>query len=651
MHALLLSLSTFVSASPSQPPASSALFQKDRSTAAAENTTRESPKKTDADSAVDAVLGAAEAKESEGRNSEVLLQPNDMSCSDDDTGEEEKGTPIDKQDRQQVLSQSEENEKGVSPQHTPNHCETPDADSRPTNKSSRGDYHSIQQDRLHKDRDKETVSQLERHEVPEQQRNRMALQTVKDSARSAEQPPALAVPISPQNTVMKNRTLFEPSPIEDMTVRNDPPSIKPKQSQAVFSGKDEPSDGIRHLKKQLEAATNLRELDTAVTMLPLLCESSAEVSRETIAGIFDLLSSKANAVGVSESLLAAVQNTADYAEHQSSRNLILDYLEKLRVQKLSSDRLLGLSTVTAGVTARAITSATAAPVALFPHASPKGVTEQQSGEDNSNRAAITAASPVIASALTEAQNKIVPKNLPPIVDLLEFIHSNDWQKALLWLTRRNSKEALIAASEGESTRKSLSVIYTSDPETNALELLQQLEKRFVARKRKGVRNILLQFFADTEAVYWACSAARLDILSFLLQKGSSPNNASRSPLLAALSHGSSFTKGVLLLLGRGAKLNVADENGNNPLHIAAKTLLSDVLSSMVGLAPALVHQTNGRGATPLHLASLHLVKLGKRLIQLDAALLPSLSALTTMSSFAFNLTLFAVFLFACFFSP
>lgn len=138
-----------------------------------------------------------------------------------------------------------------------------------------------------------------------------------------------------------------------------------------------------------------------------------------------------------------------------------------------------------------------------------------------------------------------------------------------------------------------------------------------AREAANIVDLLLKDGADptmrdSEGSLPIFEALRLSPISPLSKRSiisklldyMSPVNAEAegqgTPLHAACT--SSDVEIVEELLRRGADLTLRDHEGRSPLHIASAQSTGQVVETLLSVSGALVHATDDRGATPLHIA-------------------------------------------------
>ncbi|XP_076817148.1 uncharacterized protein LOC143462764 [Clavelina lepadiformis] len=108
-----------------------------------------------------------------------------------------------------------------------------------------------------------------------------------------------------------------------------------------------------------------------------------------------------------------------------------------------------------------------------------------------------------------------------------------------------------------------------------------------------------------QAIHWACVNGHVPTVEILLQAGvsiDSVDNKECTPLIIAAQYGRTLLAGFLM--GKGARLQITDKEGDNALHWAAFKGHSELARLLIysGFNP---RQKDNFGQTPLHLASLH----------------------------------------------
>jgi ankyrin repeat protein len=154
--------------------------------------------------------------------------------------------------------------------------------------------------------------------------------------------------------------------------------------------------------------------------------------------------------------------------------------------------------------------------------------------------------------------------------------------------------------------------------------LEGLRETFRVQESNGQSLATILSSRDEEGMapfLTACKSGHLDIVVFLLKKGSSVNERSEGFAMTGLHIASQYGHvGVVnRLVELGASVNVKGYNGRRPLHLASEDGHLSVIDRLVELG-ASVNEKDDRGETPLHYACQggHLEILN-RLVELGAS--------------------------------
>ncbi|KAG9391557.1 Ankyrin repeats (3 copies) [Carpediemonas membranifera] len=123
----------------------------------------------------------------------------------------------------------------------------------------------------------------------------------------------------------------------------------------------------------------------------------------------------------------------------------------------------------------------------------------------------------------------------------------------------------------------------------------------------GVRDVIHQPTDDgATPLYIACVSGETKSVRFLLNEGADPNvrtNTGRTPLIAAVLEG--FTTIIGLLLDAGADCTMVLPNGCSALHIAVQKGFTGIAEMLLDAEPGLVDVADDDGDSPLHVAAYH----------------------------------------------